>query len=792
LSDVPAQSYAIAPRLYALVLFTVSLPLLFGGTYLVTLGGSPYYVLAGLLTLASALTIAWLRVEGAYLYALLVLLTVPWAIWEAGWNGWALMPRLVAPAVLGLPLLIPALLSQLRSGVASTKFFSDSRPLGAGIVVSLLLALVAGVLRPADPLDPMYQTGLFEGVVRPVASRGVSPQGGDWLHYGRDPGGTRFSPLDQISPANISHLTEAWRVHIGPTLGLEATPLKVGETLIACNAYNDVIALDAETGRQRWRFNARVAVDKVPYTVCRGVAYYRAPALKGLCAERILTNTVDGRLIALDGKTGQLCPGFGQNGQVSLLSGLAPQNTSFYAVTSAPTIVRGKVVLGGWVSDGMQWGEPAGVVRAFDAVTGDLAWAWDVGRPDRQGLPPEAEGYTPSTPNAWAPFSADEALGLVYVPTGNPAVDYFGGYRRPFDEKYGSAVTAIDATTGKTRWTFQTVHHDLWDWDTASQPTLTDLTVAGGRVRHALIQPTKRGEVFVLDRETGKPLKRVEERAVPQGGIVPGERLSPTQPFSTAMPSFRGPDLTEKSMWGATPLDQLWCRIKFREARYEGTATPPGFKPTIASPGFNGGTDWGSSSIDPVRNILFVNSNRVPNYDQIVTRAQAARLGLKFGKKHGALNAPQYNTPYVSIIKVFLSPLGIPCNQPPYGMLAAVDLSSGKLLWAQPFGSARASGPWGLRSGLPFTIGTPNGGGSLATTSGLLFTGATQDGDFRAFDAVTGKLLWQADLGAGGQSTPMTYISPRSGHQFVAVAAGGNPILGSVLGDYIVAYKLKK
>lgn len=784
------QPRAIAARFYAAVLLLVSLPLIVGGGYLLSIGGSPYYVLAGLCTLGSAIGIAARRIEGAYAYALLLLLTLPWAFWESGLNGWALLPRLFAPMVLGLPLLLPALRRQLSRSGDSTAPRSGRKFLTAALIGTLALSALTLAVRPSDPADPVYQTGMFAGPVSGV-SRNVRADGdGDWQHYGRDAGGKRFSPLDEITPANVSNLTEAWRVHIGPTLGLEATPLKIGDSLYACNAYNDVVALDAETGRLRWRFNAHVDIDKVPYTVCRGVAYYKVPNAQGPCVERIITNTTDSRLIALDAATGRPCDGFGEHGQVSLLPGLAPQNTSFYAVTSAPTIVAGKIVLGGWVSDGMKWGEPAGVVRAFDAVTGNLAWAWDVGRPDRQTLPPPGESYTPSTPNVWAPMSADEALGLVYVPSGNPAVDYFGGFRRPFDEKYGSAVTAIDAATGRTRWTFQTVHHDLWDWDTASQPTLVDIPTAGG-MRHALIQPTKRGEIFVLDRETGKPIKTVEERAVPQGGIVPGERLSPTQPFSVAMPSFRGPDLTEKSMWGATPLDQLWCRIKFREARYEGTATPPGFKPSIAYPGFNGGIDWGSASVDPVRHILFVNSNRVPNYNVIVTRAEARREQLVFGKKHGALNAPQINTPYVTIIKVFLSPLGIPCNQPPFGMLAAVDLPSGKLMWSQPFGSARASGPLGTRSMLPLTIGTPNGGGTLATASGLLFSGATQDGEFRAFDATTGKVLWKSDLRAGGQSTPMTYISPQSGKQFVVVAAGGNPILGSVLGDYIVAYRLK-
>lgn len=782
---------AIGARIYAAMLLLVSLPLIVGGVYLLSIGGSPYYVLAGLATLASAIGIAALRIEGVYAYALMLLLTLPWAIWESGLNGWALLPRLFAPAVLGIPLLFPALRRSLSNTVSNEKQFRSPKFLAAACSFSLVLCAGAVALRPADMPDPLYNTGKFNGPVASPSRLPVTAADGDWLHYGRDAAGTRFSPLGEITTANVGKLKEAWRAKIGPTVGLQTTPIKVGRTLYVCNGNNDVIALDAETGRQRWRYDARVDVSKVPFTVCRGVAYYKEPGTDRECAERIITNTVDARLIALDATTGRLCSGFGQKGKVSLLEGFEARTAHFYAVTSAPTIVAGNVVLGGWVTDGMQWGEAAGVVRAFDAVTGELEWAWDIGRPDRQTAPPPREYYTHSTPNAWAPYSADEELGLVYVPTGNPAVDYYGGLRRSFDEEFGSAVVAIDAATGKTRWKFQTVHHDIWDWDTASQPTLVDLPTEGGGVRRALIQPTKRGEIFVLDRETGKPIKPVEERAVPQGGTVPGERLSQTQPFSVGLPSFRGPDLTEKTMWGVTPLDQLWCRIRFREARYEGTATPVGFKPTIVYPGFNGGVDWGSVSVDPVRQILFVNSNRVANYDEILTRAEAKERGITFAAKHGALNAPQLNTPYVAIIRIFQSPLGVPCNQPPFGMLAAVDLKNGKLIWAQRFGSARASGPLGIRSTLPITVGTPNNGGSLATGGGLLFVGATHDGDFRAFEAGTGKLLWQVDLGAGGQATPMSYISPESGSQFVAIAAGGHYALGSVLGDTIVAYRLK-
>lgn len=374
-------------------------------------------------------------------------------------NGWTLLPRVLPPAILGLQLLILG----LRCRQARTHAW---RPWANACLCAVLLGGGALAIRPANPVDLIYQTGMLAAPGDPVMPQSGMAQ--DWLHYGGDAAGTRYSRLDQIKVDNVATLQEAWRVRIGRTTGLETALIKVKQRLYVCNAYNDVVAMDAATGR--------------------------------------------------------LCRDFGNGGVVSLLTGLGPDHSHFYAVTSAPTIVRGKVVLGGWVSDGMQWGEPAGVVRAFDALTGKLAWAWDIGRPDRQALPPPRESYTHSTPNAWAPFSADDKSGIVYVPTGNPAVDYYGGLRRPFDETFGTAITAIDAETGKTRWTYQTVHHDIWDWGNASQPTLVDMPTAQG-VRPALIQPTKRGELFVLDRSTGKPLKRVEERPVPQGGIVPGERL---------------------------------------------------------------------------------------------------------------------------------------------------------------------------------------------------------------------------------------------------------------------------
>jgi glucose dehydrogenase len=387
-------------------------------------------------------------------------------------------------------------------------------------------------------------------------------------------------------------------------------------------------------------------------------------------------------------------------------------------------------------------------------------------------------------------MSADETLGLVYAPMGNATPDYWGAHRTPESEKFTSAVVALDAETGALRWLYQTVHHDVWDYDVASQPTLVDLQV-GGQPVPALIQPTKRGQVFVLDRRTGRPLKEVVERPVPQGP-APGDWLSPTQPFSTGMPDFAGPDLTEKNMWGLTPLDQLWCRIKFRQARYDGPMTPPGIRPSSTFPGYLGGIDWGGVSVDPVRQIMIANWSRMPNYIRLIPRKEADAMGLKAGPEGYVIRKEQAQegTPFAMETDAFLSPLGMPCINPPYAMLTAVDLTTGKVIWSRPFGTAQENGPFGVPSMLPLTMGVPAIGGAITMRSGLVFIGASMDKRLRAVDQRTGEVLWQAKLSVGGHATPMTYISPRSGRQFVVIAAGGHVALKSDLGDYIVAFAL--
>jgi len=789
------------PRIFAALLAVVGLVLIVGGTRLLMLGGSLYYLIAGLMCVLSGALLWRGRSLGSLVYGGMLLGTISWAVWEVGFDAWALMPRVAVPLVIGLWFLTPWLNRGLDARRPSPDKFSTRHPAATGALALMIAVGIGALLHAATtpPVDPILQAGTTSTVTSgaPFAVNEASARG-DWLHYGNDQGGSRFSPLDQINRTNVEKLQVAWTYRTGVPLedmlgGFEDTPLKVGRLLYLAAEDNDVIALNAESGKEIWRFEVNLQKG-APFLAMRGVAYYKQPETSGACAERILMNTQDARLIALDALTGAPCQGFGSNGEVSLLTGMGEVTPGYYYVTSAPTIVRGRVVLGGWVADNQYWGEPSGVVRAFDAVTGSLAWAWDMGRPERHGEPPPGDSYTHSTPNAWAPMSADETLGLVYVPTGNATPDFYGGQRRPFDEAYASAVVAIDALTGKVRWKFQAVHHDLWDYDTPSQPTLVDIPTAHG-VQHALIQPTKQGEIFLLDRQFGTPLADVRELPAPQGALVPGERLSPTQPFSVGMPSFRGPDLREQDMWGITPLDQLWCRISFKEARYDGPYTPPGFTRSIQYPGPAGGVDWGSISVDLDRHLLIANHSQFAFQIRLLARDEADRRGIKPWRGYGDPSyfgggtAAQAHTPVASIYEAFVSPLGTPCPRPPWGYLSAVDLTTHKLVWSRPFGTARDVGPFGIPTMLPIEVGTPSMGGPLTTRGGLTFIGAAQDNYFRAFDSSSGELLWQVRLPAAGNATPMTYTSP-AGRQIVIIAVGGSSMFQTKRGDYVIAFAL--
>lgn len=771
-------------RLLALLLMLLAAGLLLLGGQLLLAGGSAYYVVAALMLAATAWHMWRQSSKALAVFGLLWAGTLVWALWESGLNGWALAGRLGLLTGIGLWLLTPWLRRSLGA--------PPSTPLSRA---ALGLAL-AGVL--GGTVWMFWNDRITGGTdLANLAGGPAEAARGEWTSWGNSAGGNRFSPLAQITPANVGALREVWSYSLGKepngvAAPFEATPLKVGDRLFFCTGYNDIIAVDAETGKQAWRFAARSNTDGIFGQTCRGVTYFARPdaPVGSPCAAMVYTATIDSRLLAVDAATGKACPAFGQNGSVNLLKGMSAAPIGYYHVTSPPALIAGKLVLGGWVTDGQTTGEPSGVIRAYDAVTGTLAWAWDIGRPDRTGEPGPGETYTPGTPNSWSVMSADPALGLVYVPMGNPTPDYYGGQRTPEMDMYSSAVVALDVATGRPRWHFQTTHHDLWDYDVGSQPVLFDL--ADGRP--ALLQPTKRGELFMLDRRTGKPIAEVVEKPVPVSNAV-GERSSPTQPFSVGMPSFRGTMPSEKTMWGVALIDQAWCRLRFRQARFDGPMTPvEAERPTITWPGSLGGHNWGSVAVDPVRRIALVNSSHVVTYSQLIPRAKADAMGLKPVAKPSYENVAgpvaQAGTPYAVSVAPFLSPLVAPCTEPPYGLISAVDLDTRKLLWQKPFGTMRDSGPLLLSTGLPIPMGVPNIGGGVVTASGLAFIGATQEHMLRAYDLRSGRELWKGRLPAGGNANPMTYWSDKSGRQFVVIAAGGHGGILSGYSDKLIAYAL--
>jgi quinoprotein glucose dehydrogenase len=614
---------------------------------------------------------------------------------------------------------------------------------------------------------------------------------GDWPNYGQSLTGLRYSALTEITPENVGALEVAWTYHIGkapkvegislPTL--EATPIVADGRMYLCSSVNRLVALDPETGRELWSHDPKINLDGQALLNCRGVTYYRDDAVPrdAACGARIFMGTQDARLISLDAATGRPCEGFGVRGEVDLATGREEFKPGEYGVSSPPVIVGRNLIVGGRVADNVRLDIPAGLIRAFDVDTGALVWAWNPvppGRPEKLATR-AGEVYVTGTTNSWTVMSADVERGLVYVPTGNTSPDFFGGLRDGLDF-YSSSVVALDAATGKAVWHFQTVHHDLWDYDVPAQPVLFDLPTANGTVP-ALAQPTKQGHLFVLNRVTGEPLFPVEERAVPQT-VVAGETPAPTQPFPVDEAFVLRPDtLTEDDIWGFTPWDRAKCREKFRTLRYEGMFTPPSLEGTLMLPSFMGAMNWGSAAVDEARGVLVVNKNNVAAIVRLVPRADAdARM------RKGEFMVPAFKTPYAVQMEPMLSPLGAPCNPPPWGTLVAIDLKSRKRLWEVPLGSTRDLAPFPLW----LELGVPNIGGPVITASGLVFIGAATDNYLRAFDLATGELLWKGRLPAGGQATPMTYRLRPNGKQYVVIAAGGHKYLGTRTGDSLVAFAL--
>ncbi len=656
------------------------------------------------------------------------------------------------------------------------------------LVTALLLSTVTAACGADTPDTPAGDTSPAD-----TPSGETSSDDTSWPVYGGDPGGHRWSPLGDITRENVGGLEEAWTYRHGDmstgdgawraTSAFELQPILVDGTLYGCTPMNRVFALDPATGAERWTFDPKLdpSGGYANQLVCRGVAHWRDPeAAEGAaCSNRIITATNDARLIALDAATGDKCVGFGTAGEVSLKAGTVEERwLGEYQVTSAPTLLDGVVVVGSAISDNSRVDAPSGVVRGWDARTGALRWAWDLSPP---GYPRPADGsYVLGTPNVWAPMSVDPQRGLIFVPTGNPSPDYYRGAGLPKLDHYGSSVVALRGATGEVVWSFQTVHHDLWDYDVPAQPVLADVPLNGESVP-AVIQATKMGFLFVLHRETGEPIYGVEERAVPQGG-APGETISPTQP-RPLKPEPLVPTHMEKA-WGFTFWDRGACQETYDASRYEGMYTPPSLEGSVMYPGNAGGSNWGSVAVDPTRSWVVANVMDFPWLVKLVPRAEEAAVRAA---NPGAEIATQDGTPYAMQRSPMLSPFGVPCSEPPWGSLVVVDLATGKIRWQVPLGTVRDLTPLPI----PWKAGTPNMGGPLVTASGLVFIGAALEKTVRAFDIETGEEIWSARVPSSANGTPMTYRV--RGRQYVVFAAGGFG-RGSPAGvsDALVAFALPR
>ena len=629
----------------------------------------------------------------------------------------------------------------------------------------------------------------WRGAPAPPAS-GPEPAPGDWPVYGHDAGGSRYSPLADVNGGNVSRLETAWTFHTGaltPASDLnrkaafEATPILVDGTLFVSTPFSQVFALDPVTGAPRWSFDPKVDRARgYSEVTSRGVAAWRdGTGSTAACSSRIFLGTIDARLVALDGRTGTPCAGFGRGGEVDLGQDVDLKDFGDYQLTSPPTVVGDLVIVGSSIGDNRRYDVESGAVRAFDTRSGKLRWRWE---PLRAGLGKTGAG------NAWSAITADVARDLVFVPTGSPSPDYYGGLR-PGDDRDANSVVALRASTGERVWGFQVVHHDLWDYDVAAPPMLVSVT-RDGREVPAVAVNTKMGHFFLLDRETGRPLFPVEERPVPASDI-PGEAASATQPFPIT-PALTAQRLRPEDAWGLRPEDRETCRRLLSTLRNEGMFTPPGVRGTVVFPGSVGGVNWGGAAWDPSRRLMIVAADQLAWMVRLIPRES-----YESERRSGADNrltgefARQEGTPY-GMYRESLRAGAVPCTPPPWGTLVAVDLQKGQKRWTVPLGRLRRDA--GFR-GVPFPIdveGTIVMGSPLVTAGGLVFISATWfDDRLHVYDVETGRLVREIDLPAGGQASPMTYRG-RDGRQYVVICAGGHGKAGTTPGDAVVAFALAR
>jgi quinoprotein glucose dehydrogenase len=629
----------------------------------------------------------------------------------------------------------------------------------------------------------------------------------EWPFYGNDPGGQRYSPLSQINRDNVSRLEVAWIYHTGDVsngdttpskTGFENTPIVVDGTMYISTPFCRVIALDPETGSEKWAYDPGIRKDKA-YSeglINRGVSTWLDPDRKPgeLCRRRIFIGTIDARLIALDAASGRPCPDFGAGGTVNLKDGVKNIDRlgyyGEYEETSPPAIIDDMVVVGSAIGDNRAVDEPLGTVRAFDARTGALRWSWN---PIPQGPDdPEWKNWKPEdalrtgAANTWAPISTDPVNDLVFLPVASASPDYYGGSRRGPDA-YANSIVALRARTGKPAWHFQTTHHDLWDYDNPAQPLLCTIHRDGADIP-AVVQGTKRGQLFIFNRITGEPVFPIVEKPVPRSDVA-GEEAWPTQPFPTLPPPLVPQSLSADDAWGVLFFDRRQCRSKIESLRSEGIFTPPSIGGTLVIPGNTGGMNWSGAAYDPVRQLLVTNLNNFVSDVHLIAR-ESFEAELNNSRGFGLEFAPQLGTPYAMSRTFLRSSLGLPCNPPPWGVLAAVDLAAGQIRWSVPLGDFGEVAAQMLHVPLPdFHWGAPSLGGAIITGGGLVFiAGALGDPHFRAYDIDTGRVIWTADLPAPGNATPMTFSA--RGRQYVVIAAGGHAKFDAKRSDALVAFAL--
>jgi len=807
-------------RIGGLITALLGAAILYYGAQLAIIGGSFFYVIMALGLLISGVQLFRLRQNGLVFYALTLVVTFIWTLYEVGMDKWQWIPRGALIIFLGLLLSLPFIVRGLRD--KPVKLWSPGLANGPFILRSVV-GLVAAMALVAWFIDPIEKQGTLQTVAgakeASIDPSGVPYPANDWVAYGGTNLGQRYSSLKDINSDNVGKLKVAWEHHTGDLregdavdskeYTFEATPIKVNGLLYFCTPHNIVQALEPETGKLAWSFDPKMQRDnQYQHQTCRGVSYndsseyvvpadtdpVKAEAIKAAilqCPRRIIASSVDARLYVLNADNGELCTSFGDNGYVDLKAQMPNMERATYQQTSAPLVTADLIILGSAIADNYYENNPSGVIRAYDVRTGDIVWKFDAGKPDETAPLASDELYEPNSAVAWTQLSADEKLGLVYVPFGNKSPDQVGVSRSEADQKMVDSLAALDLRTGRLVWNFQTTHHDLWDRDIPSQPVLLNLPHDGQDVP-AILVPTKIGNIWVLDRRTGDPIMPVHEMNVSTKTDIPNEKLSPTQPMSAL--SFTPAPLTEADMWGTTPFDQIACRITYRQARYDGNPfTPPQTEGlSLVWPGNIGVFNWGSVAVDPVNGWMIATPQYLPYLYRLYKRPEGEPDKRMFGNAGdaGGESKPgneNLGGPYAVSISHMRSALGVPCNTPPWGVRVGVNLADGTTAWKYRNGTVAGQKIAGIQFPIPFEMGMLAHGGTLTTAGGIAFTGAALDDIIRGYDMKTGETLWSHKLPAGGQATPMTYRG-KDGKQYVVIAAGGHGSLGTTPGDSVIAY----